>query len=196
MTCFIPCFTPRFIRRAAALVLAFSPALVLAEELSASGPLAEPAAKVYRQILPDGSIVYSDKPIKGAKIDETITPDPQTNTWTSESGKPPAVPPKVERTPVNKVPSIPEPGKPRTYDDANTDVIRAEMLLEDAKKRQEAGVEPLPGERTGIVSGKSRLNEAYQARQKALADEVAEAEAMLRKAIAERNTLRSAPPRR
>jgi hypothetical protein len=139
--------------------------------------------------MPDGKIVYSDKLIKGAKVDETLAPDPAANTWKSESGKRPVVPPRVERTPVNKVPSIAATDKRRGYEDANADVLKAEMLLEDARKRQQAGIEPLPGERTGNASGGSRLNEHYQARQQKLKEDVAEAEAMLGRARTERTAL-------
>lgn len=185
-----------FALRAAALVIAVFPIFAFAQQLPKPEPLGDPATKVYRQVMPDGRIVYSDKPIPGAKIDETIAPDPVTNSWTSENGKPPAVPPRAERTPVNKVPSIPAQGKVRTLGDADADIIRAEMLLEDAKKRQQAGVEPLSGERTGIVSGKSKLNESYWERQRSLAQETAEAEAMLKKARTERESLRLSPPQR
>lgn len=185
----------RFAHRTLALVLASLPALVLSQALPRPEPIGEPATTVYRQVMPDGRIIYSDKPVKGAKIDETITADPATNSWTPDTGKPPAIPPKVERTPVNKLPVAPQAGKTVTFDDANASVIKAEMLLEDAKKRQETGVEPLPGERTGTVSGHSRLNEAYQARQRFLADEVDEAEAALRRAVQERNALRHTPAR-
>lgn len=157
--------------------------------ITAPAKLGKPAEKVYRQVMPDGKIVYSDKLIKGAKLDETLAPDPAANTWKSESGKRPAVPPRVERTPVNKVPSIAAVDKRRTFQDAESDVLKAEMLLEDARKRQQAGVEPLPGERTGNAGGGSRLNEHYQARQQRLKEDVAEAEAMLKRARTERTAL-------
>jgi hypothetical protein len=64
------------------------------------------------------------------------------------------------------------------------------MLLEDARKRQQAGVEPLPGERTGNKGGGSRLNGMYWTRQELLARDVANAEAMLKEAAASRNRLR------
>lgn len=185
-----------FVYRAAALVLAVFPAISFSDELPRPVPLGEPATTVYRQVLPDGRIVYSDKPVKGARVDETINADRETNTWTSESGKRPVVPPKVERTPVNKVPSPPQSGKTRTGEDRETGVIRAEMLLEDAKKRQQQGVEPLPGERTGNVSGGSRLNEKYWERQRSLAEEAAEAEALLKKSIEERDAIRVSPTQR
>lgn len=185
-----------FAYRAVIFVLAVFPAIASSEELPRPVPLGEPATTVYRQVLPDGRIVYSDKPVKGAKIDETISADPATNTWNPDTGKRPAIPPKVERTPVSKVPSIPQPGKTRTRDDTEADVIRAEMLLEDAKRRQKEGVEPLPGERTGTASGKSRLNEQYWERQRSLAEEAAEAEALLKKSIEERDAVRTVPARR
>jgi hypothetical protein len=177
------------LRRAALVALVISP-LSFAAELTATTPLGEPAGKIYRQVMPDGRIVYSDEPIKGARIDDTITPDPavEGKLWKAEGGKRPTVPPRTERTPISRVPPPASDGR-RSLDDANTDVIRAEMLLEDARKRQEAGVEPLPGERTGLVSGKSRLNEHYNERQRALAEDVAEAEAMLKKAQSSRRGL-------
>lgn len=164
------------------------------KELTITAPakLGKPAEKVYRQVMPDGKIVYSDKLIKGAKLDETLAPDPAANTWKSESGKRPVLPPRVESTPVTKVPSIAAADKRRTFQDAEADVVKAEMLLEDARKRQQAGIEPLPGERTGNAGGGSRLNEHYQARQQRLKEDVAEAEAMLRRARSERSALLSA----
>lgn len=149
---------------------------------------------VYRQVMPDGRIVYSDKVVKGGKLDQTITIEPpiKGNLWTTESGNRPAIPPQVEPTPIHRVNSIPAPGKKKTNEEATSDVIRAEMLLEDARKRQQAGVEPLPGERTGNAGGGSRLNEAYRARQQTLAKETEDADAALKRAIAERDALRSA----
>lgn len=147
---------------------------------------------IYRQVMPDGRIVYSDKMLKGARVDETIAMEHpiKGNLWTTESGTRPLVAPRSTSTPVDKVASIPAPGEKRSLDTATSDVIHAEMLLEDAKKRQEAGVTPLPGERTGNRGGGSRLNEAYHARQQALANDVATAEAALKKAIANRDALR------
>lgn len=187
---------PRPVHRALALALAACPVFAFAQELPRPEPLSPPATKVYRQIMPDGSVVYSDKPVKGAKLDETITPDPDTNTWSLDTGKPAVVPPKVERTPVNRVPASAPARGAASLDSANAEVMRAEMLLEDARKRQQEGVEPLPGERTGNAGGGSRLNELYQARQQALADAVAQAEATLQGAIARRNSLQASAARR
>ncbi|HYD95008.1 MAG TPA: DUF4124 domain-containing protein [Noviherbaspirillum sp.] len=182
----------RFPLGLAAGVLAVFPAHGIAENLPAPAPLGKPASTVYRLVMPDGRIVYSDKPLKGGKVDETLTVDPPEKGTPSAvgSGSRPPLPPRSEVTPVMRVPSVASP-KPRSADDAEADVIRAEMLLDDARKRREAGAEPLPGERTGTATGGSRLNDAYHARQKRLAEEVAVAENVLKKAIEARDTLRN-----
>jgi hypothetical protein len=179
--------------RIVAVVFAMLPGLAAAQDIIKPDPIGEPATKLYRQILPDGRIIYSDKQIKGAKLDDTLKVDPDSNgkSWKPESGKRPTLPPRAERTPVQKVPTVPPLNKRKTLDEAEADVIKSEMLLEDAKKRQQAGVEPLPGERTGNAGGGSRLNERYEMRQKALAHEVAEAEAMLQRSRNERDAVRT-----
>lgn len=156
-----------------------------------SAPSNKGATTLYRQVMPDGRIVYSDKAIQGGKIDHTIKVDPaiKGNLWTTEAGPKPVIAPQVEHTPIKRANTPPLPGRKRSVDEANSEVIRAEMLLEDAKKRLEAGAEPLPGERTGNASGGSRLNEAYHARQRALVKGVADAEAALKKAQSERDSL-------
>lgn len=172
---------------AAALVCLAAPALAqnVIKTLPGGG-----ATTVYRQVQTDGRVVYTDKPAKGAQIDRTITVDPVIKGNPSAANLRTQVSQTEETrsTPVKRVNTPPFP-KRKTHDEANNDVIRAEMLLEDAKKRQQAGVEPLPGERTGNVNGTSRLNSAYDARQNQLAKELAEAEAALKRAITVRDAL-------
>jgi hypothetical protein len=165
--------------------------IATAEELPAPAPLGKGATKALRQVMPDGSIVYSDKPVKGGKVDETIVVDPTPGPapLAIDAGKKPAAKPRAEPTPINKVNAIPPAGKRMTPDEAHSEVIRAEMLLEDAQKRQQAGVEPLPGERTANANGGSRLNEAYEHRQQEMAKEVERAKDQLRKAASQRDTL-------
>lgn len=183
-----------FSRMIQALIAAFllPPVPVLAQDQGAPAEGDPGVTKIFRHVMPDGRVVYSDKPLKEGKVDQTIVVDPpiKGNLWTTEAGSPPKVAPSSMPTPVSRVEAAPAPGQQKTLEDATADVIRAEMRLEDARKRQKAGVQPLPGERTGTVSGRSRLNEAYEARQKALAKEVAEAEAALEKAVQARDALR------
>ncbi len=184
---------PRFLPRIAIICAALPATIAMAADIVvAPAPPDEGATTIYRHVMPDGRIVYSDKVIKGIQLDETITIEPpiKGNLWTTESGPRPVIAPQTERTRVNKVNTIPASGQRKTIDDATSDVIRAEMLLEDARQRQQNGVEPLPGERTGVVSGNTRLNDAYHRRQKQLAQDVADAKAALEQAKKERNALR------
>jgi len=73
---------------------------------------------------------------------------------------------------------------------ASEDVRAAEHKLAAAKATLEAGREPLPGERTGLARGGSRLNESYWDRQRQLETAVADAQARLDRAVAERNAAR------
>jgi hypothetical protein len=157
----------------------------------ATPPSSSPTT-IYRQVMPDGRIVYSDKAVKDAKIDHTITVEPPVtgNLWTTQPGPRPNIPPKVERTQIVKAPSLSPEEKKKIADQAESNVIRAEMLLEDAKRKQEDGVAPLPGERSGNENGTSRLNDAYMARQQELANAVHYAEANLERARAQQAALR------
>ena len=78
----------------------------------------------------------------------------------------------------------------RALEAAHAEVRAAQQALEEAHRRQLAGEEPLPGERTGNVGGKSRLNEAYFARQDQLEQAVQQAEQRLDRAHAGVNDLR------
>jgi hypothetical protein len=110
--------------------------------------------------------------------------------WATEPSTRPSAPPKVLHTPIIKKPSLSPEEKKKIADQAESNVIRAEMLLEDAKRKQEDGVEPLPGERTGNVDGKTRLNESYWARQRALEKAVSYAERNLQRARDREQALR------
>ena len=173
------------------MLAAFFAASALAQTVVKPAPPLGGAEIIYRQVAPDGRIVYADRPLPGARVDHTIKVDRpiKGNVWTVESGANPVAPQRAERTPVKRV-AVPPATRKMSVDEAAAEVIRAEMLLEDAKKQQEAGVEPLPGERTGTVSGKSRLNEAYHERQQLLAKYVSYAEEALKKAIEDWNRVR------
>jgi hypothetical protein len=136
---------------------------------------------VYRQVMPDGRVVYSDKAIKGGKLNHTITVEPpiEGNLWTTEAGNGPALAPQAEPTQVNRVNTMPPTASRKSLEEATSDVIRAEMLLEDAKARLQAS------------SGGSAGIGGHAARQKWLARDLVEAEAALRQAVAVRDALRS-----
>lgn len=82
-------------------------------------------------------------------------------------------------------------GKPlsqtEALDAADAQVKAALANLEQARKKLEAGREPLPGERVGLKDGKSRLTDAYFKRIGQLEKAVKEAEARLDRAYRARS---------
>ena len=142
--------------------------LPLVFALLASAAHAQP---MFRSVMPDGKIVYGDKPAPGAKESKQLNLPPL-NVSTPAPAQAPA-----------GASDAPPAGS------ANSNVAAARQNLDAAKKALDAGREPLPGERSGIVSkgggAGSRLNEAYAQRVKALEDAVTAAQNQLDEA--ERN---------
>lgn len=125
---------------------------------------------MYKSTMPDGRIVYGEKPEPGAKDVETMAPPPPKTGTTV-------------LTPAEKK-SIEKRFQERA---AATDAERRELeaahkQLKEAEAALEAGKEPLPGERIGTVSGASRLTDAYWERQKKLEEAVEAARARVKKA--------------
>jgi Domain of unknown function (DUF4124) len=146
--------------------------------LALAAATAVDAQKIGRYVFPDGRVVYSDQPVPGAKLVEELAPPPPAS----------APPPAPSREGKAAAPSD-RPGVDRTarLREANAELQSATQALERARAQLEAGIEPLPGERTGTASGGSRLNEAYQARQEGNQRAVADAEERLKRAVAARN---------
>ena len=151
------------------LVLALAPRLTAAET-------------VYKYRRSDGSTLYSDVPLRGAKLIGRFELVP--------------VPP-----PARARPAMPERGAAKDPDElarrrvqdldaADAAIKAAEQSLKEALERQQAGVEPFAGERLGNVDRRSRLTPDYFARQRSLAAEVAAARARLDRAYRMRNELR------
>ncbi len=157
--------------------------------MAASAPaIRQHATTIYRQVLPDGRIVYSDEAVSGARVDHTIkvAPPIEGNLWTTEPGARAVVPPQTVPTPIRRIAIAPartgKTGAVTVSDEVLAEVMRAEMLLEDAKKRQAEGVAPLSVEVRDNSDGGPATNQAYMSRQKRLARDVAYAEEELRKA--------------
>src|SRR5471032_3015160 len=124
------------------------------------------AQAVFRSVMPNGKIVYGNKPEPGAKESK-----------------------QVNLAPLNI--SAPTPGSPGSAGSAEPspaagnnipDVPTAERNLEAAKKALEAGREQQEGDRTGVAKGggaSSRLTDAYVQRVKGLEDAVAAAQTQL-----------------
>ncbi len=152
-----------------ALILALAPAVAAAET-------------VYKYQRPDGSMLYSDVPLRGAKLIGRFELVP--------------VPPAKARPARPERGAAKDPGelarqRVQDLEAADAAIKEAEQSLTEALERQQAGVEPLPGERLGNVDSRtSRLGPQYFERQRALAAEVAEARARLDRTYRMRNELR------
>ncbi len=133
----------------------------------------EQPQRIYRSVMPDGHIIYGDKPAPGAIKAEQVQL-PTLNT----------IPP-VQGGSDTATPPAPQP-----LDEANAEIANAQQALDQAKAALEAGREPLPGERIGKVGGDTRLTDAYHARIQALEDAVTAAQQRLDAALAARNSLR------
>ena len=117
------------------------------------------AQVVYKSTLPNGRVVYGDKPDPAAVKVEESTPD------TSSRGIGGSTPREAE--------ALQEMEKARAgRESADARVQAAYRKLQDAEAARANGKEPLPDERIGIAGGGSRLNESYDARQRQLEEAV------------------------
>jgi hypothetical protein len=148
---------------------------------------------IYKVRMPDGSILFTDSPPPGGKIIEERQPTP---TPSVAVPKPPARPasgtvaPSKPAAPAGTRPDAAAEAAPQTLDAAIAEISDAERELAVARRRLEAGREPLPGERIGTAKGGSRLSPDYERRLAELEREVAEAEARAKRAYEARNALR------
>lgn len=127
--------------------------LAFAVLAAASGAQAQ---VVYKSTMPDGKVIYTEKPVPGATRVDTIEPPPAKTGMSS-------------LTPEEKA-RADEFAKKRAAAAApkGNDLDDARRQLKQAEAAREAGKEPLPGERIGTAGGGSRLTDAYQQRQKTL----------------------------
>ena len=140
------------------------------------------AQSIYKYVRPDGRVVYSDKPVPGARLEEEMQRAPQPDPAAAAAAR--ARQEKVAKS-LNEAAAQ----RAKSIDQAENDLREWTRRLDEARLRLDAGREPLPGERTGVVfQGKSRLNDAYWARQDENEAAVAEAEARVAQA---RGTLQS-----
>lgn len=141
---------------------------LLAIALVASPALAQ---TLYKSTMPDGQVIYSDKPVPGAaKVELTKVPPPT-------KGITPPTPRETQ--------GLKQIEADRARQDTAESRMRAlEKALADAEAALAGGKEPREGERIGTAGGASRLNDAYWERQKALESAVEQARRKLEAARA------------
>lgn len=136
------------------------PASLLVLLLAASGAQAQ---TVYKSIMPDGKVIYGEKPVPGAKRVDTIEPPPAKSGMT-------VVTPQEKARAEQQTQQLNQ--RAATGAAAQRELGDARQKLQQAEAAREAGKEPLPGERLGTAGGASRLTDEYFARQKSLDEAV------------------------
>jgi hypothetical protein len=120
------------------------------------------AQTLYKSTMPDGRVVYGDKPAPGAAKVEETRPDISKGV--------------IGGTTPREAEALKELEKERDKrEDAEDKVRAAEQALRDAEAARAAGKEPLASERIGTAGGASRITDDYYARQKMLDDAVEKA---------------------
>ena len=176
-----------------------------------------PAGTVYKQTLPDGSVVYTDNPNRALKIEKTLAPEPRSayvapasaQNRQMERSTPPNVNPSIPGIPGMVIPGMPPlPGDsvlrpaPQAANPANggssaidpraaldAELRKAENARATASQQLNEGAAAKPGERTGTASGGSRLNEDYQKRQNSLDEDVKKANQKIDDLLQQRKAL-------
>lgn len=146
-------------------------------------------ATIYKVRMPDGTILFTDSPPSGAKILEERQPLPPQR---APAKAPPAAGETTPRVSERAASTPSQSGSTATQsiDAAMAEISDAERELTVARRKLETGREPLPGERLGTATGRSRLSPEYESRIRGLEKEVAEAEERLKRAYDARNALR------
>jgi len=128
------------------------------------------AESIYKSVMPDGRVMYGQQPQPGARTVKKSTVD------TSNTGVKPLS--KIEIESIERRAQE----RSRVLDETLKSVQTAEADLRVAEIDREAGIEPLPGERLGIVGRGTRLSEAYWRRQQILEEHVEAARQLLKNA--------------
>lgn len=123
---------------------------------------------IKKYVTPDNKIIYSDKPVPGAREAGEVAPPQPVSPEARESAK------KAARREAQEARGLEQRAAERQSKQARIEELEAR--LERAKKQLADGKEPLPAERSGSAGGGSRLNEQYWARQKANESAVAAAQ--------------------
>jgi len=157
--------------------------LLLACVLSAALPA---GAQVYKNVMPDGRIIYSDKPMKGAgKTQAVDVPPPPTE---ADKAKAAQRLQEDERQKQALQERLDE--RRKKLDDADEKVKQARQALANAEAALESGRSPRPGEMLGSVGPNARPSEGYLQRIANLEQNVANAKKALDDALRERNQAR------
>ena len=168
------------------IVLISAPSLVAAAQTPQMDPIvgSGQGGAIYRSVMPDGRVIFGDKPAPGAKESKQVQLRPSN---ISTPG-PTSAPAQRGSQPQSRQSSV---------EAASADVAEARKNLDRARATLEAGRTPNPDEMIGTVSsgkgrpgGGMRTTEAYDERIKALERDVEAAQRQYDEAINRRNDMR------
>ncbi len=145
-------------------------AVLLALALSVPG---HGLSQIYRSVMPDGSIVFSDTPPAGAAATESLPDLPAPAVTLQPDAIPSVSPGTVDPDATTRAKEIAR---------ADAAVAEARRDLAAAKRRYEEGKDPGEGDFLGMRGkgrGHARPSEAYLQRVEQLEQDVADAEARL-----------------
>lgn len=143
--------------------------------------------RIYKVRLPDGRILFTDRPPPGAKIlSEQEVPPPAADA-PAQTGQGDGVTPLQQRGAAAQS-RLQE--RAAEVDRAFAAVQSAERELEQARQALEQGRAPQPGEMIGTARGRVRPSPAFEERVAGLERAVAEAEQKLDRARADLNAVR------
>ena len=114
---------------------------------------------IYKLQRPDGRTVYSDKVLPQTKVQKEFTDKESALSIIPPPGPIASSSPSAQNQVTGQLSE-----RDRLWRERN----QAMAGLDAARRAKVDGEEPLPGERTGTVSGRARLNDAYWTRQNAL----------------------------
>jgi hypothetical protein len=161
-----------------------TPARILAALIAAVVLAPAGAQTIYKYVSPSGQVTYSETPVPGAHLAEELAPAPDVNPATLDAAR-------TRQAARDKAMNDAVDQRIASLNQAWNELNVWRARLQQAEAQLKAGREPLPGERTGVVyQGKSRLNQAYWARQQKNEAAVAEAEAHVQHAHAMIQALR------
>lgn len=156
------------------------------------------ANPIVRQRMADGSVLYTDAPVQGLKVERTIVVPPSVagSPWMANPGLPNlpnlpsskaasekrVAPASRATSDASDIASKPNLSQKSTTPPAEMPWELAKEKLATALENKLRGEAPEEGERTRNANGTSRLNEAYELRQNKLNKAVEAAKSAVEKA--------------
>jgi len=134
-------------------------------------------AQVYKSVDKEGNVTYSEEPPPGVEAQPVAI-----ETHPTQERRQEAEDVRLRMLQEGQEVDRQLAQQRQRREALHIELERAEQALVEARRRLDDGMEPLPGERVGTVSGKSRLREEYFARVERLKDAVKAAERQVQEA--------------